>query len=97
MPQSMVELRVFLQQIQRVSIYSFLKWDSYSQNQGAQEYGANTQKNVSLAKLNAQMPVARVDATALDIQQTKTEGVPRIQSWSSRSLFETFGQFDRLT
>ena len=93
----MVELRVFLQQIQRVSIYSFLKWDSYSQNQGAQEYGANTQKNVSLAKLNAQMPVARVDATALDIQQTKTEGVPRIPSSSSHSLFETLGQFDRLT
>ena len=93
----MVELRVFLQQIQRVSIYSFLKWASYSQNQGAQEYGANTQKSVSLAKLNAQMPVAKADATTIDIQQTRIEGVPRIQSWSSRSLFETLGQFDRLT
>jgi len=93
----MVEQRVFLQQILRVSKYSFLKWVSHSQNQGALECGANTQKNVSLAKLNAQMPVARADATAVDIQQTKTEDAPRIQSWSSRSLFETFGQLDRLT
>jgi hypothetical protein len=43
------------------------------------------------------MQVARVDATAVDIQQTKTRDAPRIQSWSSLSLFETFGQFDRLT
>ena len=75
----------------------FAKWVACSQSLSAQADNLSTQSSGVHAKQGAQKPRAARGAKVIGMQQTRLGDAPRILNSESNSLFETFGQFDRLT